>query len=146
MGESSSDIQREIEQLRTEVEVVLNELETRTREAVDIKAQARRHPRTVGLAALMLFGAVILVIYAIVGRIFFHSSSTRSRKKSGDLFGLAFWPLILSSLAPWAVLAARKRLQFSGSLEEISRRLTGSDDLAHSLQNFQKRLTALGNR
>ncbi|MCL5960837.1 MAG: hypothetical protein M1358_16310 [Chloroflexi bacterium] len=107
MGESSSDIQREITQLRSELGIVVDELETRSREAMDFKSQARRHPRTTGCVALLIFGAVVIVASALIGRLFHPPAPAQPRKETGGLLRFFLGPLVLYSVSPWLILAVR---------------------------------------
>lgn len=52
----------EIHDVRKDLGDLLGELQRRRREATDIKLQARRHPRVVGVAAALVLGALTLLV------------------------------------------------------------------------------------
>jgi hypothetical protein len=52
----------EIHDVRKDLQDLLGELHRRRRDATDIKLQARRHPRAIGIAAALVVGALTFLV------------------------------------------------------------------------------------
>ncbi|MBI2955653.1 MAG: hypothetical protein HYY30_15160 [Chloroflexi bacterium] len=63
MGKKTADIEREIEYLRADTDRVLNELERRVRETMNVRAQAEHHPLATTAIALGAITGLALVFY-----------------------------------------------------------------------------------
>ncbi|MCL5961269.1 MAG: hypothetical protein M1358_18500 [Chloroflexi bacterium] len=65
---SAEEIEREIEDIRVDTDRLLTELETRFRDALNVRAQAERHPLAASSAGVAVFGALGLTAYALYTR------------------------------------------------------------------------------
>ncbi len=77
---SAEQIEREIEELRVDTDRVLVEIESRFREALDVRTQVERHPLAVGSAGLAILGAFGLTAYTVYTRVT-HKHSVLDRVK-----------------------------------------------------------------
>lgn len=62
---SSKEIEKEIDVLRMDTDRVLAELESRFRDALNLRAQAERHPFASGTIGLLLLGGLGITAYAV---------------------------------------------------------------------------------
>ncbi len=68
MGKKTTDIEQEIERLRADSDHILDELERRIRDALDVRSQAEHHPFVTTAIALGLATGVGLLIYSSLFR------------------------------------------------------------------------------
>jgi hypothetical protein len=66
MGETPSEVQRDIARLRQETGWIVDELEYRVMRALDVRAQARLHPFITGGVLLAVLGALGFLLYRVV--------------------------------------------------------------------------------
>lgn len=66
MGTTPSDIEREIADLRHETTRIVEELEYRTKRALDVQSQVRDHPYFAGGLLALILGTVSFLIYRVV--------------------------------------------------------------------------------
>lgn len=83
MGETAVETRREVEALRDEVSQIVDELERRGREALDVRVQATRHPAASGALAVGLGGGLSYLIYSAV------SQARQRREEQARLQGRA---------------------------------------------------------
>ncbi len=68
MGKKASNIEQEIETLRAESDRILDELEHRIRDAVNVRTQAEHHPIVTTAVALGIMAGVGLMVYNLLLR------------------------------------------------------------------------------
>lgn len=68
MGTKADDIERQIEELRVDTDRLLDEVERRLREAINIRAQAEHHPIITTTITLSIVMTLALLAYNIFFR------------------------------------------------------------------------------
>lgn len=68
MDKKAHDIEREIERLRVDTDLVLDELERRLRQTMDLRAQAEHHPLFTTIITLSIIASLGLLAYNTVLR------------------------------------------------------------------------------
>ncbi len=68
MGKKAPDIEQEIETLRAESDRILDELERRIRDAVNVRTQAEHHPIVTTAFALGIMAGVGMLVYSLLIR------------------------------------------------------------------------------
>ncbi len=63
MGKKADDIEREIEELRANTDLLLEELERRLRETMNVRAQVEHHPLVTTALTLSLLVGIGLIVY-----------------------------------------------------------------------------------
>jgi hypothetical protein len=104
MGENTSDLEREIEQLRTEMGLIIDELEGRAKQMADVKAQARSHPLAAGSVGFAMLTLMLLLGYAIFGRRSQPLPVVPQRRGHGGL-----WAMVGFGLGTAVVVFLRRR-------------------------------------